>query len=1378
MKKEWKRFLSILLITALGVGMMTGLYAAGQDMYYSADQFFDRQNLFDIRILSTLGLTAEDVSVLAGVEGVEAAEGGYIETVHTEINGVSKSADMTVLSRSGINAPQLLVGALPTRADELAVTQKYLDESGNSVGATLTIIEDLEEKESEEPAPEKQEQTQEEPETDQGEFSTDVDFDMNMETELEEEAEAPTFANTTYTITGVVSDPKDIRGDEDTGSAFRSTVTADYSFFITEEAANSDVFTVVYLILSGTKGLNSFSDAYESRVQAAVRQIEGRIKLQREQARYDAVMSEAQEKIADAENTVNEKLAEADQKFGDAWREVDEARQELADGQATLMDEERDAKKQIADARKKLEDAKQELADAEAELTKGEVELAEAEAELHDGEQELADGEKKLLESEQELADGKQELLDAEQELADGEQELLDGEQELADGKEELTKGDEQLSSGELQLAQGEAELDANAQALAAGRAQLGAAQAQLNSARGQLEPAIEQLQTTFGAAWPASEWDALVSAVAVLAANGVGDDKILAETDQGKALNEVIQGRVVAMKDDLSQQISQMQAALEGLNQAILLLDQQLTTATGEESTQLMAERDARVQDAAGLTAALAQMNAQMAQMDALPGSTVAAAVGMGKVVGGQLALDAAEAELSAGEAQIVQARNTIEAKKLELEAGKAALVNGWMEWKDGRAKLDEGWTEWEDGKAKLAEGWTEWEDGRTKLAEGWAEWEDGKAELADGWAEWEDGKAELAKGRAEWEDGKIELADGEAELKKEEADAKVKIGDAWEEIADGKQELADGEAELGEQEQEYAEKKEEARQKISDAYAELDDIDMTRWYVQDRTSLDSYSSLNSDLSSIEAVGKLFPILFLLVALLMSLTTMTRMVEEERSLIGTYKALGFGNGTIYQKYMLFAFMACLLGGILGDVFGFVFMPKFVEVILSSLYSLPQYYLRFDTLYGVGSVVLFMAAIVGATLLSCGNELRQMPAALLRPKAPRSGSRVWLERIPAVWNRMKFLNKVTVRNLFRYKKRLFMTVGGIMGCTALIVCGFAIRDSVMKLSPNQYEAIYQYDLMAVFEEEDHDTMARLLEEDGNVADHLDLRMESVKLFNASGASSSVQLMVIPEGSSLADYIRLEDLDGALTQLEDGGVLITENATRVLDLKTGDTVSLQNLDLVQKDATISGIVKNYLGNNVYMTQALYESLFGTYEPNGILAHLSEACTDQAAYAEGLLEYDSVLSAVSTDDLGDGFQFDLLNSIVVLLIVLAGGLALVVLFTLSTTNISERARELATIKVLGFYDQEVHQYVNKETIILTAIGVLVGLPAGRLLSIMLMAALNMPSIQFVVYIQPLSYLLSAAITFFFAIVVNWMTNRTLNRINMVEALKSVE
>lgn len=939
MKKDWKRFLSILIITALGVGMMTGLFAASMDMYYSANRFFDRQNLFDIRILSTLGLTQEDVDILACIDGIGVVEGGYIETVYTDINGERRNADMTVLSCRGINMPQLLDGTLPRRANEVAVTQKYLDESGKSLGDTITIKEDIEEENSEK-------NTLIKNDTDQsGSFNTNIDFDMDFELE---ETETPTFANTDYTITGVVLDSKDIRGDENAGIVFRSTVTADYSFFITEEAASSNIFTVVYIILSGTKEMNSYSNEYKETVQFVINYIESHIKIQQEKARYNAVMAEMLVKIAEAENTMNENFAKANQKFADAWQDIYAAKQELVDSESALIDLPKDADKKIVEAHEKLEKAKRDLADVEAELI----------------------------------------------------------------------------------------------------------------------------------------------------------------------------------------------------------------------------------------------------------------------------------------------------------------------------------------------------------------------------------------------------------------------------------------------EKEQEYIEKKEKAQQKLADAYNELDEIDMTRWYVQDRTSLDSYSSLNNDLSSIKAVGRLFPILFLLVAVLMSLTAMTRMVEEERSLIGIYKALGFGNAAIYSKYILFAFIACLLGGILGDVFGFVFMPRFVSVILASLYSLPQYYLRFDPLYGVGSFVLFMFAILSATIISCRNELKQMPAALLRPKAPRSGSRVWLERIPVIWNRLQFLNKVTVRNLFRYKKRLFMTVGGIMGCTALIVCGFAIRDSVMKLSPNQYEYIYQYDLIAVFEEKDFDDMIQQLTHDNEVDKYLSLRVENVKLFNTDGESSSVQLMVIPNGSLLEEYIHMESPSGKPVNMDDSGAFITENATRILGFKTGDTISLQNLKLEQSEASVSGIVKNYLGNNVYMTQKFYESLFGMYEANGILAHLSDACINQAAYAEALLDNDSVLSAVSTAALREEFALELLNSIVLLLIVLAGGLAFVVLFTLSTTNISERIRELATIKVLGFYDKEVYQYVNKETLVLTAIGVLLGLPSGWVLSGLLIASLNMPSIHFIVYITPVSYLFSAAIAIGFAIIVNWMTNRTLDRINMVEALKSID
>lgn len=1331
-QKGRKRFFSILIITALGVAMLTGLYAACLDMFYSADQFFDEQRLFDIRILSTLGLTQEDVDVFLRVDGVEAAEGAYSETVHTDVDGVRKSADMTVLSAKGLNVPYLLEGAFPTKEGEIAVSQGYLADSGKSIGGTLMIEEDIEEDGGEDQAQAPSVSDMEDA-SNEDDPDTDIDADVNMETELEEEAEAPTFPNTVYTITGVVMDPMDVQSDGGMGSLVRSTANSDYTFFIIPADAKNDVFTAVYLTLTGTRGMNCYSDEYEDAVQAVIGNIEQRIKVQREQARYASVLIEARAKIMDAEGTMHEKFAEADEKFADAWNDIAEAEEELKDGEATLSDEQKDARRKIADARAELENAKQDLTDAE----------------------------KKLI---------------------DGEAELLEGEAELNENEQKLERGKERLAEGQRQAAE----------QFAAAERQLSDAQNQLDAGRAQLEAGIAQLRSAFGAAWPADEWNALVNAAATLAAQGADDDAIASGTgNESAALTHALQERVDAMSAALAQQRTELQSALSianqeaedlglqiqaaaqeatdvqdtltlkkdiadaaqtGLNAEIEKLNG-LTEGTPEYAAQLSvvssaqsaldaanaavadaqaaldaakkavsdltAEREAKSAQAVGLTAAIGQLDAQAAQLHALPTAGTQAALGLGKVNGGQQALDAQRA--------------------VYLEQKGAALE---------------------------------------ELAAGEAELAAGEAKLADARKTIEEKKEELLDGKAELADGKVALADGEKKLNREEADAKRKIADAWEEIADGKAELADGKAELIEKEQEYAGKKEEALQKLADAYAELDDIDMTQWYVQDRTSLESYSSLNSDLSSIEAVGGVFPIIFLPVAVLVSLTTMTRMVEEERGLIGTYKALGFHNAAIYRKYILFAVTACLLGGILGDILGFVFLPKFVAVVLKELYYLPRYYLRFDVLYGVGGVLLFMAGIVGATVLTCRGELNQMPAALMRPKAPRAGSRVFLERIPAVWKRLKFLSKVTVRNLFRYKKRLFMTIGGIMGCTALILCGFAIKDSIADLAPKQYENIYQYDLMAVFEEHDNDDLVRQLSADSNVDDLINLRIESVKLFNADGTSEKAQLTVVPDGAAMEAYIRMENLDGTLVRPDDGGILLTRNAARILGLEPGDSVFIQDMELVQREATVSDVVQNYLGNNVYMTQNMYETLFGGYLPNGVLARLSRSCTDQSAYAKALLDNDAVLSSVSTAALNEEFGFDLINAVMLLIIAMAGALAFVVLFTLSNTNISERVRELATIKVLGFYDNEVHQYVNRETLILTAAGALLGLPVGRVLSGLLTTVLNMPSIHFAVHIEPASYLIAAAITFCFAIIVNWLTNRTLDRINMVEALKSVE
>lgn len=394
------------------------------------------------------------------------------------------------------------------------------------------------------------------------------------------------------------------------------------------------------------------------------------------------------------------------------------------------------------------------------------------------------------------------------------------------------------------------------------------------------------------------------------------------------------------------------------------------------------------------------------------------------------------------------------------------------------------------------------------------------------------------------------------------------------------------------------------------------------------------------------------------------------------------------------------------------------------------MYVLPHVHYYFYPLYGIGGILLFVVSIVASTFFACRKELAQMPATLMRPKAPKAGSRTILEHIPVIWKRLSFLNKVTARNLFRYKKRLFMTILGITGCTALILLGFSIRDSVIELKPKQYEEIYRYDLMVVTDAKENEKWMENVSKDEHIQDYLNLQIGSFKLVGEEGETEAVQLVVIPKGASLKDYIRLKDRSGAAVELDQNGLFVTQNAAEMLSLEPGSTVSLQNLQLDRREAIVSEVVQNYLGNNVYMTQELYEDLYGNYEANGMLAHMTEGTPDHKAYVEQLLENDMVISAVSTQVLQEEFSknFTLINSVVYILIVLAAGLAFVVLFTLSSTNISERTRELATIKVLGFYDNEVHTYLNKETMILTILGVLIGLPVGRFISGLLICVKN--------------------------------------------------
>ena len=681
----------------------------------------------------------------------------------------------------------------------------------------------------------------------------------------------------------------------------------------------------------------------------------------------------------------------------------------------------------------------------------------------------------------------------------------------------------------------------------------------------------------------------------------------------------------------------------------------------------------------------------------------------------------------------------------------------------------------------------------------------------------------------------------------------------------------LAEAKAQLDQAQSQLDRQKKDAEQTLQAKQKEMEDsIPQVRWYVQDRSQIGGFSSLKSDLESIQSLGNAFPIVFLLVAVMMSLTAMTRMVEEDRGLIGTYTGLGYGRLAVASRYLLFALLACLIGGGFGLIAGFLGIPAFLLVVLRGLYVMPDVRLEYDWLYGTAGVALFVVGVLAATVYACAQEMRQKPASLMRPKAPRAGSRILLERIKPLWNRMSFLGKVTARNIFRFKSRLIMTVGGVAGCTALIVCGLAINDTVAALGAKQYQDVYQYDLMVVANDDDADAMRQKVASEGRVTSSMDVRIESGDLTGDSG-SESIQLVAVPdsERSEFGKMVTLQPVrsswvDGAKSlfsgksrasssapavsdsgesdangtsgtkdaiSLGDDGVIVSQSAASAMGVNAGDTVTLTNGNEVQADAYVSAVTRSVIGSDVYVSETYYHQLFDTAAPgtssassasdsgesdnqtgengsqmsdsgesdnqngksgtsngassndqqlvwNAMYANLKGSGESQTAYAEKLEDDDAVMKAVSCAHMAESFKFDLMGAVVALIVALAGGLALVVLFTLANTNVSEREREMATLKVLGFFDKEVHHYVNREMMVLTMMGVVLGLPLGRFVGGLLTAALNMPALYFEVECKPLSYVIAAVATMAFALLVQLLVNPVLDRIDPISSLKSVE
>ena len=976
----------------------------------------------------------------------------------------------------------------------------------------------------------------------------------------------------------------------------------------------------------------------------------------------------------------------------------------------------------IADARAELDDAWAEYNDAKADADQ---QLADAAAELADGKRQLADGQK--------------EVDDGERQYADGLNELTSNEALLNDGAAQLADAEAQLKDAEAQLQAGEDELAANAPKLEAARKQLEDGQAQYEAGLKQYNDGLAQIETAE---------KQLADAKAQLDANA-----------------DAYQQGIAAFAEKLGVDAAQVDAFIGWLAQNC--------DANGTQPPQTVEELWQAIQNYGGLTipagltqeqvdAIRAQANDLLAAIDEIPADTLPEE--QQQRLQEARTYIAAVADAADPAAMQTALQNAVDwarqfAPELpdDIRDKLNAAVEAW--WaslpEDSKAQLEElvsgvgqltqyrlGLLQYEQGAAQLAAARAELEANAPKLATAKAQLEDGWKQYYDGLAQYEDGKKQLAAARAQLEDG-------------------------WATLQDKKVQMAD------------------ARAQIEDGEAALNDVEYPTWYVWDRSKNVSYASFTANVDKLTAITTIFPVFFFLVAALVVSTTMTRMVEEERLQIGTLKALGYSGAAIMQKYLIYAFTAAAAGTVAGLAVGFKAFPS----IIWSAYELMYYMPSIATPWRLSQALLAGGTLIlltmGITALACRTTLQEDPVALMLPRAPKAGKRILLERITPLWRRLPFSWKVTCRNLLRYKKRFWMTVIGVAGCTSLLVAGFGISDSLNSIITKQYGDIYHYDMMTIVTKQEATESGPVydyLYNKENVTDSLTVAMESTRQDGPDG-EMDVYLMVPQAVDKFAEFADLhERLSRKAVPLGQQGVVVNEKMAKTLGVKAGDTITLTNSDDKTADFTVSGVCEHYVSNYVYLSPAVYEAGFGEAPAyNAIMSILPEDTQEaRDTLSADLLAMDNVASLNFTQD-NVKQVLNMLNSIdavVVLIIVCAASLAFVVLYNLSNINIAERVKEIATIKVLGFYDPEVYAYVNRESVALTLIGTLLGLAGGIALHSFVMTTVEVDAVMFGRQIYPQSFAYAIALTLLFSTLVNLVMQRLLKRISMVESMKAPE
>ena len=964
-------------------------------------------------------------------------------------------------------------------------------------------------------------------------------------------------------------------------------------------------------------------------------------------------------------------------------------------------------------------DSLEDFADARAQLRHDEL-VEEATEKLDDAQKELdeakAEADEKLGDAEKELKDARKKLDDGWRDYQDGQQELADSRVKLDDAKAELENGEQEYQDGLAEYEEAVAEYEKGLAEYEDGKKKYEQSQQQLNAGAQELAEGKKQLDEG------QKQLDALGSTVTG-ALDGTGSpyegkpDQLIEDLGKGdQTAAATTDAALDGMRAQLSAGIAQAQSTIDTLNGQIAQLSAALQNPALSDE-----ERAGYEKGLAEAQAGLAQAEAQKAQMEQQLAQLKD--VNSGSIAQSKQQLDKGQAEYSSGRAELA-------AGSRELAAGKKQLDEAKAELDDVPAQLQEAKQKLSDARKELDDGWKEYYDGEEKYA-------DGKQELAEAYTELQSGEKDYRAGLREYEDGK--------------AEADEKIADAQAKIAD-------------------------ARRKVAD-------IESCEWYLFGRSYNPGYTGFGQDAERMANLASVFPVIFFLVAALVCLTTMTRMVEEQRVQIGSLKAMGYSGLAISRKYLLYGLLPSLTGGMFGLVIGYILFPKMIFTAYQIMYQMPNIELR---AYGGISAYSLLAAVACttiATLWACLATLRETPASLMRPRTPKAGKRVFLEYIKPLWRRMSFIHKVTARNLFRYQKRFWMTVIGIGGCTALIIAGFGMRSSLLFTMSRQYDELFHYSAQVTLADnalpEERAAVEDFLEHDSRVVNYIPCAASSATVVTPSYSTTAyVEVMASDEIGKVVDLFDYKS--GDPITMGDEGVYIDQKLSELLKVSVGDTFFLDGD--VRGDVTVAGIYEHYTGHFIYMTPGYYENaLHADGEPNAYLLNFTSDDTDTCnAIFEKLLDMSGVATTSRMRDTQDTYMHSMerVDFVVVIIILAAAALAMVVLFNLSNINITERQRELATIKLLGFYDKEVSAYVYRENIVLTVFGILMGCFMGHWLHIYLVRSTEIDLMMFGRQTAPSAYVYAAILTMLFSVLVNVLAHFKMKKIDMVESLKSAE